>query len=432
MLNEITEMYQLVLESPAMKPLENLSAELTRKISDLLPLKRWAAITSTACKQLQRMYWEGRPAQRLLSMQQPTSIKDENFYEIAEHHWHRQRMRVYKLSDLETPAAKYHFENCEVPSRYAFELMYHGHGVGATREQICWDHLAWLQCVNRFDMQYYLFAERVMQKDMFTGADTHCEDSEVKQVMDQVLAMGSYGVIRNGEWVHRYSTLIEHIHINANPPSVQNDIAILPWNAHPKRPEVMWSAHRNLPPRFWNGGKLNEYDAEAEQIDQDSIMAYQLQETLNEKDQVVYDQHQLQLQEEAELVRRKANDDILRKCSKYRAKQRNIRNICRNGPIVEGKVKSELLIMAMSLCNDDTIADKIHNAAVRQVPMSQFNSRENLEALLEVVQPPNAPIEDDEEVTEICHGNDFDDCNITFHGSAPEGSPAEEHGDEAE
>ena len=141
---------------------------------------------------------------------------------------------------------------------------------------------------------------------------------------------------------------------------------------------------------------------------------------------------QLQLQEEAELVRRKANDDILRKCSKYRAKQRNIRNICRNGPIVEGKVKSELLIMAMSLCNDDTIADKIHNAAVRQVPMSQFNSRENLEALLEVVQPPNAPIEDDEEVTEICHGNDFDDCNITFHGSAPEGSPAEEHGDEAE
>ena len=99
-MNEITEMYQLVLESPAMKPLENLSAELTRKISDLLPLKRWAAITSTACKQLQLMYWEGRPAQRLLSMQKPTSIKDGDFYEIAEHHWHRQRMKVYRLSDL--------------------------------------------------------------------------------------------------------------------------------------------------------------------------------------------------------------------------------------------------------------------------------------------------------------------------------------------
>jgi hypothetical protein len=54
-MNEITEMYQSVLESPAMKPLENLSAELTRKISDLLPLKRWAAITSTACKQMQLM-----------------------------------------------------------------------------------------------------------------------------------------------------------------------------------------------------------------------------------------------------------------------------------------------------------------------------------------------------------------------------------------
>ena len=426
-MNEITEMYQSVLESPAMKPLENLSAELTRKISDLLPLKRWAAITSTACKQLQMMYWEGRPCQRLLSMQKPTSIKDGDFYEIAEHHWNIGRMKVYSPSDLGTSEAGYHFENCEVPARYAFELMYHGHGVGATSEQICWDHLAWLQCVNRFDLQYYLFAERIMRKDMFTGADTHCEDSEVKKVMEQVLAMGSYGVIRNGRWVARYSNLLEHIYINASPPSVQNDIAILPWNDHPGRQEVMWAAHRNLPPRFWSGGKLNEYDAEAEQIDQDAIMAYQLQETLNEKDQVVYDQHQLQLQEEAEATRRMANDDILRKSSKYRALQKK-----GNQPPEEGKVKSELLIMAMSLCNDDTIADKIHNAAARQVPMSQFNSRENLEAILEVVQPPNAPIEDDEEVAEICHGNDFDDSNITFYGSAPEGSPAEEHGDEAE
>ena len=80
----------------------------------------------------------------------------------------------------------------------------------------------------------------------------------------------------------------------------------------------------------------------------------------------------------------------------------------------------------------NTIADKIHDAAARQVPMSQFNSRENLEAILEVVQPPNAPIEDDAEVDENCNFNDFDDSIITFHGSAPEGSPAEEHGDEAE
>ena len=443
----ITEMYQSVLESPAMKPLENLSAELTRKISDLLPLKRWAAITSTACKQLQMMYWEGRPAQRLLSMQEPTSIKDGNFYEIAEHHWNRHRMKVYRLSDLDTSAAKYHFENCEVPSRYAFELMYHGHGVGATSEQICWDHLAWLQCLNRFDLQYYMFAERIMKKDMFTGADTHCIDSEVEKVMEQVLAMGSYGVIRNTPWVMRYSTLIEHIYINASPPSVQNDIAILPWNDHPGRQEVMWAAHRNLPPRFWSGGKLNEYDAEADQIDQDAIMAYQLQETLNEKDQVVYDQQQLQLQQEAEETRRMVNDNILRKSSKFRAKQRKA-NRTKAQPKEEGKVKSELLIMAMSLCNNHTIAEQLHDAAAtqsmanqhyvaaeaeQQVPMSQFNSRKNLEAILEVVQPPNAPIEDDEEVDEnLRHFNDFEDSIITFHGSAPEGSPAEEPGDEAE
>ena len=117
-------------------------------------------------------------------MQKPTSIKDGDFYEIAEHHWNIGRMRVYRPSDLRTSEAGYHYINCEVPARYAFELMYHGHGVGATSEQICWDHLAWLQCVNRFDLQYYLFAERIMRKDMFTGADTHCEDSEVSCILE--------------------------------------------------------------------------------------------------------------------------------------------------------------------------------------------------------------------------------------------------------
>ena len=140
-------------------------------------------------------------------------------------------------------------------------------------------------------------------------------------------------------------------------------------------------------------------------------MADQLQRTLNEKDHVVYDQHKLLLQEEAEITRRMANDDILRKSSKFRAKQRKA-NRTKAQPKEEGKVKSELLMMAMSLCNENTYADKIHDAAARQVPMSQFNSRENLEAILEVVQPPNAPIEDDEEVDENCNFNDFDDSII--------------------
>ena len=183
-------------------------------------------------------------------------------------------------------------------------------------------------------------------------------------------------------------------------------------------------------------------------------------------------QQQLQLQQEAEETRRMVNDNILRKSSKLRAKQRKANRELRN-PSEKGKVKSELLIMAMSLCNDNTIAEQIHDAAAsqsmadqpyvaaeaedqvsmsqfnsrknreamwqseaeaeEQVPMSQFNSRKNLEAMLEVVQPPNAPIDDDEEVDEnLRHFNDFEDSIITFHGSAPEGSPAEEHGDEAE
>ena len=184
-MNVITKMLQLVPESPVLKPIENLSAELTRKVTDLLPLHRWAASPSTVCKWLQKMYWQDRPCQRLLSLQKPTSIKDGDFYEIAEHHWNYGRMRVNRPSDLCTAEAKYHAGNCGLPRRYAFELMYHGHGAGATSEQVRWDHLVWLQSVNRFDLQYYMFAERIMRKDMFTGADTLCVDSEVTRVMEQ-------------------------------------------------------------------------------------------------------------------------------------------------------------------------------------------------------------------------------------------------------
>ena len=106
-------------------------------------------------------------------------------------------MRLNRPSELCTAEAKYHSGNCGLPRRYAFELMYHGHGASATSEQMCWDHLAWLQSVNRFDLQYYMFAERIMRKDTFTGADTLCVDIEVKRVMEQVLAMGSFGVIEN-------------------------------------------------------------------------------------------------------------------------------------------------------------------------------------------------------------------------------------------
>jgi len=167
-----------------------------------------------------------------------------------------------------------------------------------------------------------------------------------------------------------------------------------------------------------------------EQIDQDAIMAEQLQRTLDEKDQVVYDQQQLQLQQDAETARRMSHENILRKSGRFRATQRKANGYKTAQPKEEGKVKSELLMMAMSLCNANTTAEGIHDAAVRQVPMSQFNSRENLEAILEVVQPPNAPIEDDEEIDADCHFTDFADSIIIFHGSAPEGSPAEEHGDE--
>ena len=198
---------------------------IIQQISDLLPLRKWAAITSSVCNWMKSAYWKGRPAQMLLSMQRHTSWESGNFHEIREHHWQWGRVVIYHPHELATHEAKMHSEFSQLPNSYVFEPWFHGHsGPNATSEQICMDHLAWIQSINRYDFQYYAFGERVRNKDMFTGADTLCPLIEINEVMAQAQEMGEFGRINNSRYLIKASPLIEHIFINAFPPHRQDQI----------------------------------------------------------------------------------------------------------------------------------------------------------------------------------------------------------------
>ena len=169
---------------------------IVQQISDLLPLRKWAAITSSVCNWMKSAYWKGRPAQMLLSLQRNTNWESGHFHEIREHHWQIGRMKIYQPDELTTSEAKMHSEFCQLPNSYVFEPWFNGHnGEHATSEQICMDHLAWIQNINRYDFQYYAFGERVRNLDMFTGADSLCPLIEINEVMQQMQEMGDFGTI---------------------------------------------------------------------------------------------------------------------------------------------------------------------------------------------------------------------------------------------
>ena len=134
-------------------------------------------------------------------------------------------MTIYHPHELIAQEAKQHSMTCQLSNSYVFKPCYHGHtGPKATSEQICWDHLAWLQNTNRFDFQYYTFGERVRNHDMFTGANTPCPLAEVSVVMNQTMQMGEFGRIVNDAYLMKESPLMEHIFINAFPPFRQDQI----------------------------------------------------------------------------------------------------------------------------------------------------------------------------------------------------------------
>ena len=73
-------------------PILDMDDAIIQKISDLLPLRRWSAITSSVCNWMKTAYWKGRPAQMLLSMQRNTRWESGNFYEIRQHGWDLQHV----------------------------------------------------------------------------------------------------------------------------------------------------------------------------------------------------------------------------------------------------------------------------------------------------------------------------------------------------
>ena len=219
MIQEVVMEYKSKLLTGIMlAPILQMDDAIIQQLSDKLPLQRWSAVTSAVCNWTKKSYWKGRPAQMLLSMQKPTSWADGNFNEIAEHHWQYGRMNIYHPHELTTQEAKQHAMTCQLPNSYVFKPWYHGHtGPKVTSEQICLDHLAWIQNTNRFDFQYYAFGERVRNHDMFTGANTLCPLVEVNDVMRQTMEMGEFGRIDNPRYLMKASPLIEHIFISALP-----------------------------------------------------------------------------------------------------------------------------------------------------------------------------------------------------------------------
>ena len=200
-------------------PILQMDDAIIQQISDHLPLRRWSAITSAVCKWTQRAYWVGRPAQMLLSMHRPTSWAAGNFNEIVEHHWQYGRMRINHPHELTTQEARLHALQCQLPRAYVFEPRFMGHtGPKVTTEQLCLDHLAWLQNINRYDFQYYVFEEKVQNMDMITGNDSLSPLVEVNEVMLQVQQMGEFGRIDNPQYLANASPMMEHIFIDAFPP----------------------------------------------------------------------------------------------------------------------------------------------------------------------------------------------------------------------
>ena len=271
------------------------------------------------------------------------------------------------------------------------------------------DHLAWIQSTNIYDFQYYAFGERVRNLDMFTGADTLCPLVEINEVMQQAQEMGEFGRIDNSRYLMKASPLIEHIYISAFPPYRQDQIRTATLHEVKNRPEVLWDARRRFPPRFsTEQDEHNVYITICTDSDHDADAAYaqRLQNAIDEKDSVVYSKRKLQLQEDA--------------------------------------------AYAQSLAAADADNNRKTRANTTQQQMSSVNNRENLQMMLDIVTPleeiPDNEEDDDdqpmelaqlEQLEEIIHGQpyqpgQYSQANITFHGSEPEGSPAEMHGEDSE
>jgi hypothetical protein len=412
---------------------------IIQQISDLLPLRKWAAITSSVCNWMKSAYWKGRPAQMLLSMQRNTSWESGNFHEIREHGWDRDRLKIYQPEELFSCEAKLHSEFCQLPNSYVFEPMFNGYsGEHATTEQICLDHLAWTQNTNRFDFQYFVFGEKVANLDMFTGGDSDCPLIEINEVMQQMQQMGDYGTITNSHYLYSASPLIEHIYIDAFPPYRQDQIRFATFHEVAARPAILWDAKQRFAPQFMDdhGECISDvYISICTEAHNDADAAYaqRLQNSIDEKDQVVYSKRKLQMQEDAAFAQ-----SLQLTADGDNSKKTRASKLADSG-------KAHTFKMALS---EIEIAGAMGEASPKSQQMSSVNTRENLQMRLDLVTPLedseihflDSEGDDDqpmktaqlEELEEVIHGqpyqpDQYSQANITFHGS-----PAETHDEDSD
>ena len=248
---------------------------------------------------------------------------------------------------------------------------------------------------------------------MFTGGDTLCPLVEVNEIMTQAMEMGEFGKIDNPGYLMKASPLIEHIFISAFPPHKQDQIRTATLQEVKGGPEVLWDARRRFTPGFSTEQDENDicinYKPFDGNLDADATFAQRLQDSINEKDSVIYSKRKLQMQEDAEYAKS--------------------------------------LVAAEAGNNRVARATQLH-----QQQMSSINDREHLQNMLDMTTPlqvignseedvDDQPMRLDqlEELEEVIHGRpyvpDHYEDNIYSHGPAPqypERSPAEMHDEDSE
>ena len=395
----------------------------------------------------------------MLAAYLPTSVGRGDFNKLAGYHqslylgtpstkW-GETMKIYQPYDLETTEAIEHKDNSLLPGYQCFRPIYHGHGVGCSIEQICLDFLAWLQSENRFNYQFYLAAERVMARDMFTGADTPYPAVEMEMIMEQFMKIGEFGIIDNPGWAWYASTLIEHLYIHAHPPTMQADIRFSNMREIAARPWPLWNSHGRLPPKF-DGVDCNNFQGFNRRADAD--LAQILNVTLIEKNRVIYDKGKLKMAEDAAFAKR-LKADYEEACK--------LQNWSKGDPSMAEHLEARAQLI-LDTANDDFITRKRmeqegkfnkygqllteHNTVqnlTNQITVLENRSIDHFSQVngmmpeeedygyehsmeLDAQQPDN-PVEDDD--TLICDDNGLSnwdhmmmgDENIIYHaGSAPE------------
>ena len=132
--------------------------------------------------------------------------------------------------------------------------------------------------------------------------------------------MGEFVRIVNDAYLMKASTMMEHTFINAFPPFRQDQIRTATLREVENRPEVLWDARWRFPPRF--STDQDEHDMYINyrpfdgHPDADLAFAQRLQDSIDQKDAVVYSKRNLQMQEDAEYAKTLAEEPVNKKMTR--------------------------------------------------------------------------------------------------------------------